>query len=215
MGTCQHVSRLRHSSSASRFHLARPKPAACATLLLLQPLHAGWARFTCCTHAPRGPPTSPSVCFPHHVALCSEDQSRELSFTEARRALVGDVNLLRRIWKFLASWQLINFLARRQGAPAGGAGPAGGAQQQVHGVAGVQAERRGLGGRWQVYSCWLGTALLLLLYICAGDARIKRIAACPPPPPDSRAPPGWERQALARCMLRHSAWGWRKARWRH
>ncbi|PSC72177.1 swi snf complex [Micractinium conductrix] len=59
-----------------------------------------------------------------------EDQSRELSFTEARRALVGDVNLLRRIWKFLASWQLINFLARRQGAPAGGAGPAGGAQQQ-------------------------------------------------------------------------------------
>ncbi|KAL4857267.1 SWI/SNF complex subunit [Chlorella vulgaris] len=42
-----------------------------------------------------------------------EDPSRELSFTEARRALVGDVNLLRRVWKFLASWQLINFLARR------------------------------------------------------------------------------------------------------
>lgn len=32
--------------------------------------------------------------------------SRELSFTEARRALVGDVNLLRRIWKFLNSWQV-------------------------------------------------------------------------------------------------------------
>jgi hypothetical protein len=42
---------------------------------------------------------------------------------------VGDVNLLRRIWKFLHSWQLINYLARRapqlQGAavvPAGSAG---------------------------------------------------------------------------------------------
>ncbi|KAL4441240.1 hypothetical protein ABPG77_011477 [Micractinium sp. CCAP 211/92] len=49
-----------------------------------------------------------------------EDVSRELSFTEARRSLVGDVNLLRRIWKFLNSWQLINFLARRQVAPGGG-----------------------------------------------------------------------------------------------
>lgn len=38
--------------------------------------------------------------------LCREDLSRELSFTEARRALVGDVNLLRRIWKFLNSWQV-------------------------------------------------------------------------------------------------------------
>ncbi|EFN54822.1 hypothetical protein CHLNCDRAFT_134832 [Chlorella variabilis] len=50
-----------------------------------------------------------------------EDTSRELSFTEARRALVGDVNLLRRIWKFLSSWQVINYLARRVTPPAGGA----------------------------------------------------------------------------------------------
>ncbi|PRW57272.1 SWI SNF complex [Chlorella sorokiniana] len=48
-----------------------------------------------------------------------EDESRVLSFTEARRALVGDVNLLRRVWKFLDSWQLINFMARRRAAPGG------------------------------------------------------------------------------------------------
>lgn len=34
---------------------------------------------------------------------------------------MGDVNLLRRIWKFLSSWQVINYLARRVTPPAGGA----------------------------------------------------------------------------------------------
>lgn len=56
---------------------------------------------------------------PLHHGPCSEDVHRELSFTEARRCLVGDVNLLRRIWRFLASWQLINFMARRRERPAG------------------------------------------------------------------------------------------------
>ncbi len=47
-------------------------------------------------------PPSPPACRPR--ALRSEDEGRVLSFTEARRALVGDVNLLRRVWKFLDSW---------------------------------------------------------------------------------------------------------------
>ena len=53
---------------------------------------------------------------------------RELTFTEARRALVGDVNLLRRIFKFLASWQVINYMAVRRGGGGdlgGGGGAAG------------------------------------------------------------------------------------------
>lgn len=68
-------------------------------------------------------------CARPRPGCCREDTSRELTFTEARRALVGDVNLLRRIWKFLHSWQLINYLARRspllQGALARPAGSAG------------------------------------------------------------------------------------------
>lgn len=52
--------------------------------------------------------------------MSREDVSRELSFTEARRSLVGDVNLLRRIWKFLNSWQV-----RSPGAAATGAAAAG------------------------------------------------------------------------------------------
>lgn len=53
--------------------------------------------------------------------MCREDVSRELSFTEARRALVGDVNLLRRIWKFLNSWQVRAW--RPAGAWGGGLRP--------------------------------------------------------------------------------------------
>jgi hypothetical protein len=72
-------------------------------------------------------PIHPELFHTQLVALpgCREDPTRELSFTEARRALVGDVNLLRRIWKFLASWQLINFLARRQSGAAAETAAAG------------------------------------------------------------------------------------------
>ena len=96
------------------------------------------------------------VLLVHHLApltqsrLCShrsnqttsrEDVHRELTFTEARRALVGDVNLLRRIYRFLSAWQLINFLARRRPALADGSGASG---KGALGVAGIARARAGL-----------------------------------------------------------------------
>lgn len=47
-----------------------------------------------------------------------EDPSRRLAFTEVRKALVGDVSLLRKVFLFLEKWGLINFAA----PPSGGAG---------------------------------------------------------------------------------------------
>ncbi|PON77235.1 Otx2 transcription factor [Parasponia andersonii] len=44
-----------------------------------------------------------------------EEPSRRLTFTEVRKSLVGDVNLLHRVFSFLEKWGLINF-----GAPSGG-----------------------------------------------------------------------------------------------
>lgn len=38
-----------------------------------------------------------------------EDPSRRLTFTEVRRSLVGDVGLLRKVFRFLDQWGLINF----------------------------------------------------------------------------------------------------------
>ncbi|XP_037491635.1 SWI/SNF complex subunit SWI3A isoform X1 [Jatropha curcas] len=38
-----------------------------------------------------------------------EDPSRRLTFTEIRKSLVGDVNLLQKVFKFLDKWGLINF----------------------------------------------------------------------------------------------------------
>ncbi|KAM6570357.1 hypothetical protein CsatB_018342 [Cannabis sativa] len=44
-----------------------------------------------------------------------EDPSRRLTFTEVRKSLVGDVNLLRRVFLFLEKWGLINFGASSSG----------------------------------------------------------------------------------------------------
>lgn len=53
-----------------------------------------------------------------------EDPGRELTFTEARRWLAGDVGTLRRIHAFLHSWGLINARARiRPGRLAAAGGP--------------------------------------------------------------------------------------------
>ncbi|KAK9277852.1 hypothetical protein L1049_027409 [Liquidambar formosana] len=43
-----------------------------------------------------------------------EEPSRRLPFTEIRKSLVGDVNLLHKVFSFLEKWGLINF-----GAPTG------------------------------------------------------------------------------------------------
>lgn len=52
-----------------------------------------------------------------------EDQSRRLTFTEARTLLAGDVNGILRVWTFLDSWGLINFSAKDR-PPADNLGPA-------------------------------------------------------------------------------------------
>ena len=52
-----------------------------------------------------------------------EDQSRRLTFTEARTLLAGDVNGILRVWTFLDSWGLINFSAKER-PPADNLGPA-------------------------------------------------------------------------------------------
>jgi hypothetical protein len=54
---------------------------------------------------------------------------------------VADVSLLRRIWKFLVSWQLINFMARRKAAAAAAAQE--GAAQRTQHDAGQQHEGGG------------------------------------------------------------------------
>ena len=61
-----------------------------------------------------------------------EDSSKRLTFTSIRKYLVGDVNLLRKVFLFLENWGLINYLKRsddgsmeeseakvEQGTPAG------------------------------------------------------------------------------------------------
>ncbi|PPD91494.1 hypothetical protein GOBAR_DD11573 [Gossypium barbadense] len=40
-----------------------------------------------------------------------EDPSRRLTFTEIRKSLIGDVTLLHKVFRFLETWGLINFLA--------------------------------------------------------------------------------------------------------
>ncbi|XP_048138740.1 SWI/SNF complex subunit SWI3A isoform X2 [Rhodamnia argentea] len=50
-----------------------------------------------------------------------EDASRRLTFTEVRKALVGDVSLLHKVFLFLEKWGLINFAAP-PGRGAGGVG---------------------------------------------------------------------------------------------
>ncbi|KAK9817370.1 hypothetical protein WJX74_007089 [Apatococcus lobatus] len=52
-----------------------------------------------------------------------EDQSRRLTFTDARTLLAGDVNGILRVWTFLDSWGLINFSAKER-PPADSLGPA-------------------------------------------------------------------------------------------
>ncbi|KAF2569187.1 hypothetical protein F2Q68_00023650 [Brassica cretica] len=41
-----------------------------------------------------------------------EDTSRRLTFTSIRKYLIGDVNLLRKVFLFLEKWGLINFLQK-------------------------------------------------------------------------------------------------------
>ena len=60
---------------------------------------------------------------------------------------MGDVNLLRRIWKFLASWQLINFLARRQSGAAAEAAAGAGAGKGAGEWGSAVGRRRGGGER--------------------------------------------------------------------
>ncbi|XP_022777098.1 SWI/SNF complex subunit SWI3B-like isoform X2 [Durio zibethinus] len=45
------------------------------------------------------------------IKLFRENPSRKISFTDARRALVGDVGSIRRVFDFLDVWGLINFSA--------------------------------------------------------------------------------------------------------
>ena len=52
-----------------------------------------------------------------------EDQSKRLTFTDARTLLAGDVNGILRVWTFLDSWGLINFSAKEP-PPADNLGPA-------------------------------------------------------------------------------------------
>ncbi|KAL6780553.1 hypothetical protein ACKKBF_B12650 [Auxenochlorella protothecoides x Auxenochlorella symbiontica] len=61
------------------------------------------------------PPGAGEAYLAHRDAMVSryrEDPSRELSFTEARRWLAGDVGTLRRLHAFLQSWGIINAHAR-------------------------------------------------------------------------------------------------------
>lgn len=48
-----------------------------------------------------------------------EDPLRQLTFTEVRKSLVGDVNLLHKVFLFLEKWGLINFGATNTGAVVG------------------------------------------------------------------------------------------------
>lgn len=52
------------------------------------------------------------------IAKYREDPARRLTFTEVRRALVGDVTLLRKLFGFLDSAGLINFSASSASGPA-------------------------------------------------------------------------------------------------
>lgn len=52
------------------------------------------------------------------IAKYREDPARRLTFTEVRRALVGDVTLLRKLFAFLDSSGLINFSASSSSVPA-------------------------------------------------------------------------------------------------
>ena len=45
------------------------------------------------------------------VAAYRADVQRHLSFTDCRRSLAGDVGALRRLWRFLHHWGVINFQA--------------------------------------------------------------------------------------------------------
>lgn len=49
-----------------------------------------------------------------------EEPSRRLTFTEVRKSLVGDVNLLRKVFLFLEKWGLINFSASSDGGDCDG-----------------------------------------------------------------------------------------------
>ncbi|XP_030451623.2 SWI/SNF complex subunit SWI3A isoform X2 [Syzygium oleosum] len=55
-----------------------------------------------------------------------EDPSRRLTFTDVRKALVGDVCLLRKVFLFLEKWGLINFAAPPGRGAGGGGGGEGG-----------------------------------------------------------------------------------------
>lgn len=76
---------------------------------------------------PRAPPRAPEAYLRYRNAMIDkyrEDPARELTFTEARRWLAGDVGTLRRIHAFLHSWGLINAHARiRPGRLAAAGGP--------------------------------------------------------------------------------------------
>ena len=45
------------------------------------------------------------------VSMYREDLLRRLGFVDCRGRLQGDVNALRRVWKFLDHWGIINFQA--------------------------------------------------------------------------------------------------------
>lgn len=49
-----------------------------------------------------------------------EDPSRRLTFTEIRKSLVGDLNLIYKVYLFLETWSLINFTAPKDAEDAFG-----------------------------------------------------------------------------------------------
>lgn len=54
------------------------------------------------------------------ISKYREDPSRRLTFSEVRKSLVGDVNYLLKVFRFLEKWGLINFSAPSPSSASGG-----------------------------------------------------------------------------------------------
>lgn len=107
---------------------AKPSPPAApmpAKELYMVPAHASWFHWNRIHERERrGVPDffngrsvskTPKVYKEYRDFLINkyrEDPSRRLTFTDARKMLAGDVNGIYRVWEFLDSWGIINFMAK-------------------------------------------------------------------------------------------------------
>ncbi|KAL6956454.1 hypothetical protein U1Q18_006151 [Sarracenia purpurea var. burkii] len=97
-------------------------PSITATDLIYIPTYSGWfswnnihdceVRFLPEFFDGRSPSKNPRVYKYYRNSIirrCRENLTRKITFTEARKTIIGDVGSIRRVFDFLEAWGLINY----------------------------------------------------------------------------------------------------------